>query len=588
MKKTIFSVVFVIFLTCLFTFIASLSPGIFAAENSPAPVRFAIMGDRTSGMVPGIFDSIIREVQILRPDFVMTVGDMIEGYVDDTLVMNKKWEEFLTLVEPLTMPIYYTPGNNDIFSDKSETWYPGHIGERYYSFDYNDLHFIILDNSRIELSTESPAEQLDWLAGNLAENSNAAHTFVFMHKPFWYNSTAENQPDTLHTLFVKYGVDAVFTVHYHDYFSGEYDGIIYTSLGSSGGGTRVAPTGLEYHFCWVTVDAYGIHIAIIDKGSVRPWDEITAGDRKTYNPIRRAGLTFDDPLEAAANLTVAASAGKLTLHNGFSDQPLDDTLRWDVPDNWTVEPAVMPVTAAPGENKIFAFTAACAGPLYPVPTASVNFTYAEGKKVEATAELYLARTAECFPVDKKVTIDGKLDEPCWQKPQTTFFDESGRGNIDHTEFYFAYDRDNLYLAARCTDAVMDSIKAKITEHDGAVYGEDCVGYFISPSNSLDTVYQIYFNPLGTPYDHKLFKMPDTYWDFVRDWNAEYEVKAHKYAEFWSIEVKIPIQQLGVENINKGEKWRVNFRRKQFRPGTAGDWQLPIGYPDYRGGYLIMR
>ncbi|MFZ5981598.1 MAG: metallophosphoesterase [Candidatus Zixiibacteriota bacterium] len=588
MKKMIFSVLFTLIFSVI---LSSASPLLIltacASEKTPAPIRFAVMGDRTSGIVPGVYDTIIEEVQILRPDFVITVGDMIDGYVDDTLVMNRKWEEFTGIVEPLSMPIYYTPGNNDIFSDLSEAWYPGHIGRRFYSFDYNGLHFIILDNSRVETSTELPAGQMAWLTKDLTDHQNAAYTFVFMHKPFWYLTTAENKPDTLHTLFVTYGVDAVFTGHYHDYFSGEYDGIKYTSMGSSGGGTRISPTGLEYHFGWVTVDADGIHIGLIDKGSVRPREETTAADRKIYFPLRQAGLTMETPVEVAANLTVTDAAGEIILHNSYSDQPLNDTLRWEVPDNWTVTPSVMPVSAAAGEDKSVAFNATCTGQLYPLPQASVKFNYAEGKKVEAGSMLYLARSAACRPVTGQITLDGNANEPCWQNPETIFYNENDQAKIDATEFYFTHDRINLYIFARCFDAVMDSLKAVVTEQDGVVYTEDCIGFFISPANSYDTVYQIYFNPLGAVYDHKLFQTPDNEWDYVRGWNGRYEIGSSQDTGSWSLEIKIPASQLGLDKIKDGEKWRVNFRRKQPRLKTAGDWQPPIGYPDYRSGYLIM-
>lgn len=552
------------------------------------PVRFAIISDRTGGHVPGVYGQIVVEVERLKPDFVMTVGDMIEGYVDDTVRIHQEWDEYDSLITPLSMPIYFTPGNHDIWSDLSEELYRNRIGKPYYSFDHKSLHFVILNNSRTDSSVELSSEQIDWLINDLKQHETAAYTFVFYHKPFWYHTTAENKPDTLHSLLAKFGVDAVFTGHYHDYFCGVYDGVIYTSFGSSGGGADPSPTDLLYHFAWITVDNKGIHIAPIKMGAVLPWDEITAAERKTFNPLRRMGLAFENSLPVNDDLKVVKAEVTVVLDNTYSDYELNDTIRWDVPLGWTVEPQIMPVMVAPDEKKSFHFDVACHGDLYPVPTAEVVFTYAEGKTVTANAGVNVARKAFCYPAVSKPVIDGEISEDCWQNPITYFFAPGGGDMaIDPARFYFAYDEDNLYLAALCNDSKMDSLKASVTEHDGAIYGEDCVGYFFAPIMESDTLYQIYLNPLGTAYDAKYWKGEDGYLDGSRDWNGNYEVKTIKTGDFWSIEARIPLDQFGVK-ANEGDKWGLNFRRKQRRFNSAADWQTPIEFDAATFGVLIMR
>ena len=78
---------------------------------------------------------------------------------------------------------------------------------------------------------------------------------------------------------------------------------------------------------------------------------------------------------------------------------------------------------------------------------------------------------------------------------------------DPVYFYFAWDKDNLYIAAKCMETKMDSIRANAKEHDGAVYGEDCVGYFFQPETDDGPAFQIYFNPLGTAFDQKIGIVP---------------------------------------------------------------------------------
>ena len=183
------------------------------------PIRFAILGDRTGGPEEGVYEQIVIEAERLKPEFVVTVGDMIVGYSTDTLELSSRWDEFLQMVKPLSVPIYYTAGNNDITYDIAEGTYRRYAGEPNYSFNHRGLHFTIFDNSRWESSGELPEKYLLWLENDLKQCQEAAYTFVFMHKPFWYKTTVQSLPDTLHTLFKAYGVDAVVTGHFHRYFS---------------------------------------------------------------------------------------------------------------------------------------------------------------------------------------------------------------------------------------------------------------------------------------------------------------------------------------------------------------------------------
>jgi hypothetical protein len=104
------------------------------------PMRFAVIGDRTGHAQPGIYEQVLEEIQRMKPDFVLTVGDMIQGYTDDTITIKDEWEEYLKLIEPLTAPIYFTPGNHDIGDSTARELYRRYIGEPYYSFDVRGVH----------------------------------------------------------------------------------------------------------------------------------------------------------------------------------------------------------------------------------------------------------------------------------------------------------------------------------------------------------------------------------------------------------------------------------------------------------------
>jgi hypothetical protein len=557
------------------------------------PLRFAVIGDRTDEAQEGVYESILDEVERLRPDFVLTVGDAIQGYTEDTTEMNDEWQEYLSLLDHLTMPIYFTPGNHDITTEAMRPMYERYIGSAYYSFDIEGCHFIVLDNTPGAGGPAQPLgeEQWRWLVDDLTAHADARFTFVFCHKPFWYENRFANKPDSLHDLLVRHGVDAVFTGHYHHYFSDDLDGIKYTGVGSSGGDSRTPFEYLRFHFVWVTVDNEGVHIAPIDRNSVQPWDYATAEDVRMANRMESFGVQVTAPIGEKPVRTPGSgfNSVKLLLHNLSDGHVLDDTLRWEVPEDWRVDPIELPITLNPGERRQVDFTAVCEGRLFPTPTASLKCPLSAKEDITVEASLWVARQQICAWAAPAPTIDGRLSEAFWTDPAAHLFQRNGDATtIDSTWFYFAYDDANLYLGAHCRESVVDSLRAAIAERDGAVYGEDCVGYFFSqaesPDRASDTVFQVYVNPLGTVFDQKIVWDSTGWYTTKRDWNIDSEIATVRGADFWSLEARVPLSELNIRLKGAGPLY-LNFRRKQKRLNSTGDWQVPIEYDPHTYGRL---
>ena len=550
-------------------------------------VRFAVIGDRTGGHEPGIYGQIVGEIERMKPDFVLSVGDMIEGYTGDTVTVKGEWKEYKELLEPLTMPIYLVPGNHDIWDSVSLELYRRHVGEPYYSTDVEGMHFIFLDNSRYYTADALPSGQVDWLIADLEKNVKAQKTFVIFHIPYWIETVAAGEPDTLHTLFVKYGVDGVFTGHYHSYFSGEFDGVVYTGVGSSGGGCSLGPTGLKYHFMWVTVDGDEISMVPIKMGGVLRWDEVTAAEYRFIGKAEGEAIRLTK-VSVNEDLTVPDTDMTVTIRNLNSDILLADTLRWEAPVGWSVIPDDLPVEIGALETYAADFTVRSTGGLYPTPALSLQYPYGEGKTFEMEKALQVSRTVYASQADTPPVIDGDLSENTWSNAVTKFFAPDGSPMLtDPVSFYFAWDEENLYIAAKCVETRMDSMFADATEHDGAVYGEDCVGYFLQPDVADGPVYQIYFNPLGTAFDQKISVEEEVAVDADREWNGSYNVKTAKGKDYWSIEAQIPLKELDTEG-ESGKTWAVNFRRKQRRLNSSADWQAPISYNPRDYGILLLK
>jgi Icc protein len=224
----------------LLLFIAAL---VFALVRTGTPAqqasfRFAILGDRTGEAQPGVFEQAWRETGAERPAFVVATGDVIEGMHD--AAAPAQWQELERILEPYSRFRFYTvPGNHDIWSESSEMLYQRYT-ERppHYSFDYENAHFTILDNSRTD---ELPSAELTFLENDLKAHAGQPLKFVFLHRPFFLIDVAARNPSfALHRLARQYGVRYVIAGHLHQLLHLELEGVTYISMASSGGHLRAS------------------------------------------------------------------------------------------------------------------------------------------------------------------------------------------------------------------------------------------------------------------------------------------------------------------------------------------------------------
>lgn len=75
-------------------------------NNDADNFQFAIVTDRTGGHRPGVFMDGVRKLNLMQPEFVMSVGDLIEGYTTDIEVLARQWNQFNGFVDQLEMPFF--------------------------------------------------------------------------------------------------------------------------------------------------------------------------------------------------------------------------------------------------------------------------------------------------------------------------------------------------------------------------------------------------------------------------------------------------------------------------------------------------
>ena len=63
-------------------------------KNNPEEFQFVVIGDRTGGAnLLETFKLAMGQINLLQPEFVINVGDVIEGYSEDKAELNAEWDE---------------------------------------------------------------------------------------------------------------------------------------------------------------------------------------------------------------------------------------------------------------------------------------------------------------------------------------------------------------------------------------------------------------------------------------------------------------------------------------------------------------
>ena len=169
-----------------------------AAPAGAQSFHFVVLGDRTGEAQPGVYEEAWKEAAGENPALVVTVGDTIQGLNDATA--DREWRAIEQMLESYRrIPFYPAPGNHDIWSPASEKLFLQYTGhEVHYSFDYQQAHFTILDNSRSEQLTP---DELAFLERDLQAHSAQPVKFIVSHRPSWLIDAVVRNPNfALHRL----------------------------------------------------------------------------------------------------------------------------------------------------------------------------------------------------------------------------------------------------------------------------------------------------------------------------------------------------------------------------------------------------
>jgi len=190
-------------------------------HNKPENFQFAIVADRTSGFRPGVFESAVEKINLLQPEFVMSVGDFIEGYTADVAELEHDWDEFESIIDALEMPFFYVPGNHDFCGiDAMKQQWAKRFGPSYYHFVYGDVLFLCLNTEDPPVICAHPDncfsdEQMAYFQSAIEANKDVRWTIIFMHNPVGWVDDLDNWKK-LETMLGDMPY-TVFAGHIHSY-----------------------------------------------------------------------------------------------------------------------------------------------------------------------------------------------------------------------------------------------------------------------------------------------------------------------------------------------------------------------------------
>lgn len=187
----------------------------------------------------------------------------------------------------------------------------------------------------------------------------------------------------------------------------------------------------------------------------------------------------------------------------------------------------------------------------------------------------------CYPADKAITIDGKLDEPAWAAApwSADFIDIEGDKKPKprfRTRMKMLWDKDYLYIGAQLEEP---HVWATLTKHDSVIFHDNDFEVFIDPDGDSHLYAELEINALGTTWDLLLTRPYKDGGKAIDGWEI-HGLKTAVYVDGtindprdrdrgWSVEIAWPWKSLAEISYcpvppKDGDQWRINFSRVEWQ------------------------
>ena len=208
------------------------------------------------------------------------------------------------------------------------------------------------------------------------------------------------------------------------------------------------------------------------------------------------------------------------------------------------------------ESATSEFVAVCAPGKVFVPVPEANGSAIDAARVIDTPVVLPAAYTEDFE------LDGDMTKAVWSKAESCgeFLAQKGKNKFTpKTQLKLLYSSTALYIGA-VFHQPMNKIKAQYDQDDQPIFNDDNMEIImILPSEEGEDLIQMAFNALGSCYDSRKGRS---------SWNVKgRKTQARRFADRWTIEIKLPYKGLGIDRPVPGDFIGARFCRFVSDPWT---------------------
>jgi hypothetical protein len=203
-----------------------------------APFQFVVFGDTRSrhDVHRRVIEAMLKHGV---PDLALNTGDLVANGNDSAM-----WPVFFDIEKDLLRQTAYFPALGNHERNSRDFYDIFQVTTPYYSFNWGNAHFIILNSDIGNAATSKSArdaywaEQTRWLEEDLEANQKADYRFLVSHYPP-FSAVSNRQPENswvaaLVPMFEKYHISAGFFGHDHNYQHYLKNGVHYVTTGGGG------------------------------------------------------------------------------------------------------------------------------------------------------------------------------------------------------------------------------------------------------------------------------------------------------------------------------------------------------------------
>ncbi|MBA3460253.1 MAG: metallophosphoesterase [Deltaproteobacteria bacterium] len=291
------------------------------------PLKFIAVGDTGTGGPAQ--QAILKRMTESPFDFVLVLGDL--AYESGTAAQLQG--KFFSIYKEVLRyaPIYPAIGNHERRTREGQPYFEAFVlpePERYYSFDWGDVHFVAID------TTQRDTEQLVWLDKDLKQNKQP-WVIVFGHHPMYTNSLRGPQlwiRQAFSKILTDNKVDLVLTGHEHQYERFRVAGVNFVVSGGGGGQLtkffgedRALKQATKHHFLAFEATAAELKMKVVDINGREIETLALTKDRPNQEPK----VEVDGKPETTE--TPIAPETKVKPDEKLHDEPDDDKTKVKVP-----------------------------------------------------------------------------------------------------------------------------------------------------------------------------------------------------------------------------------------------------------------